>query len=162
MKKINVIFACAAAEEYPGCADLLYSYSEVNLIALPTTLVGREAGSVLAKGDVLVVDESVLARDGFQVVRSVHHMYPGLNILLVNEKSPNNKILEYLSIGVRGLIERKSCISLLRRAIPAVYAGEIWMPRQLVQSLKNQSIINGGSSAWDSHPSTMPGRGKMN
>jgi DNA-binding NarL/FixJ family response regulator len=162
MKKINVIYACATAEEYPGCADLLYSYSEVNLIALPNTLVGVEVGAALAKGDVLVVDESVLVREGLQVVQSVHNAYTGLNILLVYENTIDNNILEYLSAGVRGLIEHKSCVSLLRRAVPAVYAGEIWMPRRLVQSLKKQSINNGGSSVWDFHPSMIPGRGKIN
>jgi len=162
MKKINVTCACEAAEDYPGCADLLYSYSEVNVIARTISLVGAEAGRALAKSDVLVVDESVLARDGLQAVRSAHTAYTRLNILLVYEKYINNSMMEYLSIGIRGLLERKSCISLLRRAIPALYAGEVWMPRGLVQSLRNRSTIDGGSSSWDVLPSRMPGRGKLN
>jgi len=162
MKKINVTCACALAEEYPGCADLLYSYSEVNLIARPTSLVGTATAMALAQSDVLVVDESLLARDGLQTVQSVHTRYTRLNILLVYNKYNKNSLLEYLTIGVRGLIERKSCVSLLRRAIPALCSGEVWMPRGLVQSLKKQSIIHGSSSSWEGLPSTMPGRGKMN
>jgi len=162
MKKINVTYACVAAEEYPGCADLLDSYSEVNLVACPTSLVGQAAAMALAKSDVLVVDESLLTRDGLQAVQSAHTTYAKLNILLVYENNNNNNMMEYLTVGVRGLIERKSCISLLRRAIPALYAGEVWMPRRLVQSLRNQSINNGGSLSWEILPSMMPGRGKMN
>ena len=162
MKKINVTYVCVAAEEYPGCADLLYSYSEVNLIDCPTSLDGTAASKALAKSDVLVVDESLLARDGLQAVRSAHTTYAKLNILLVYENINKNNMMEYLTIGVRGLIERKSCISLLRRAIPALYAGEVWMPRRLVQSLRNQSTINGGSSSREVFPSMMSGRGKMN
>jgi DNA-binding NarL/FixJ family response regulator len=71
-------------------------------------------------------------------------------------------MMQYLSIGVRGLLERKTRISLLRRAIPALYAGEVWMPRMLVQSIRNQSTINGGNSTWEIYPSMMPGRGKVN
>ncbi len=147
-----------SAEEYPGCADLINSYSEVSLIARPKSLVGRETARALAKSDVLVVDETTLAMDGLQAVQKVLSEYDGLNILLVYEKINNNKILEYLTIGVRGLIERKSCVSLLRRAIPALYAGEVWMPRGLVQSLKHQSTINGSTSTWEG----LPGHGKLN
>ena len=162
MKKINVTYVCVAAEEYPGCADLLYSYSEVNLIARPTSLVGTAATMALTKSDVLIVDESLLARDGLQALQSAHSKFATLNILLVYEKTIKNNIMEYLTVGVRGLLERKSCISLLRRAIPALYAGEVWMPRGLVQSLRNQSNINGGRSSWEVLPTMIPGRGKIN
>lgn len=162
MKKINVTYITAEAEEYPGCADLLYSYSEVNVVGLPTSLSGAAVGKCLARTDVLVVDESVLLRDGLQVVRSVHTSYSGLAILLVYKKQIKNITMEYLSIGIRGLLERESRVSLLRRAIPALYAGEVWMPRGLVQSLRIQSTINDGSSSWEAYPSMMSDRGKIN
>ena len=162
MKKINVTFISVEEEEYPGCADLLYSYPELNLVGLPTSLVGAATVKTLAITDVLVFDESVLMRDGLQAVRSVHIGYPALNILLVYKKHIINNIMEYFSIGIRGLLERDSRISLLRRAIPAVYAGEVWMPRGLVQSLRNQSTINDGSSSWEAFPSMMSDRGKIN
>ena len=162
MKKINVTYACAAAEEFPGCADLLYSYSEMNVVARTTSLFGAATGMALAKSDVLVVDESVLALDGLQAVQSAHASDPGLKILLVYENNINNSMIECLSIGIRGLLERKSCISLLRRAIPALYAGEVWMPRRVIQSLRNQSTFNDGRSSWYDFSSNMPGRGKMN
>jgi DNA-binding NarL/FixJ family response regulator len=162
MKKINVTCIRVEAEEYPGCADLLHSYSEVNVIALPTSLVGAASTQALVQSDVLLLDESVLCRDGAQSVRSVHTRFPRLNILMVYKKSINNSMLYYLSIGIRGLLEHDSRISQLRRAIPALYAGEIWMPRDLVQSLRNQSINKGGSSSWEFVPPTMPDRGKIN
>jgi len=162
MKKINVTYACATAEEYPGCADLLYSYSEMSVVACATSLMGAAIGNALAKSDVLVMDESVLAVDGTQVVQSAHAAYSGLNILLVYEKSINNSMMEYLSIGIRGLLERKTCISLLRRAVPALYAGEVWMPRGLVQSLRTHPNKNRGSSYRDDFSFLMPDRGKMN
>ena len=162
MKKINVTYACAAAEEFPGCADLLYSYSEMNVVARTTSLFGAATGMALAKSDVLVVDESVLALDGLQAVQSAHTTYPWLKILLVYEKNINNSMMECLSMGIRGLLERKSCISLLRRAIPALYAGEVWMPRRVIQSLRNQSTFNDGRSSWYDFSSDMSGRGKMN
>jgi DNA-binding NarL/FixJ family response regulator len=162
MKKINVTYICAGAEEYPGCADLLYSYCEVNVVALPNSLTGAATAQALVRSDVLLVDESVLYRDGLQPIRSVHTRFPRLSILMVYKNKLNNNILEYLSIGIRGLLEHKSRISLLRRAIPALYAGEIWMPRSLVQSLRNQSNINDGSSSWEFVPPTMPDRGKIN
>ena len=162
MKKINVTFICTEAEAYPGCADLLYSYPEVKVVGLPARLAGGSAGRALAQSDVLVVDESVVMRDGLETVRSVHTSFPGLSILLVYEKHRENIEMDYLSIGIRGLLERRSRISLLRRAIPALYAGEVWMPRGLVQTLRNQSTINADSSSWETLPSMIPDRGKVN
>ncbi|MGD8618577.1 MAG: hypothetical protein PVH54_05245 [Gammaproteobacteria bacterium] len=162
MKKINVTYACAAAEEFPGCADLLYSYSEMNVVARTTSLFGVATGMALAKSDVLVVDESVLALDGLQAVQSVHATYPRLKLLLVYEININNSMIECLSIGIRGVLERKSCISLLRRAIPALHAGDVWMPRGVIQSLRNQLAFNDGRSSWYDFSSNMPGCGKMN
>lgn len=162
MKKINITYACAAAEEFPGCADLLYSYPEMNVVACTTTLLGVATGKALAKSDVLMMDESILALDGLQTVQSVHAAHPGMGILLVYENYINNSMMECLSIGIRGLIEREAAVSQLRRAIPALYAGEVWMPRGLVQSLRKQSSLNGVSSLWDVSIAKMPGRGKMN
>ena len=162
MKKIHVTYICAETEEYPGCADLLYSYPELKVIGLLTSLSGTAAGRALARTDVLVVDESILMRDGLQALCSVHTCYPGLTTLIVYKKHKINIELGYLSIGIRGLLDRDSRISLLRRAIPALYAGEVWMPRGLVQSLRNQSTINSGSSFWEDFPSMMPDRGTIN
>jgi DNA-binding NarL/FixJ family response regulator len=162
MKKINVTLICAEAEEYPGCADLLYSYPEVNVVGLPTRLAGGVAGRALAQSDVLVIDESVVMRDGLENVRSVHTSFPRLNILLVYEKQQKNMDMEYLSIGIRGLLERRLRISLLRRAIPALYAGEVWMPRGLVQTLRNRSTVNGDRYSWDTLSSMTSDRGKIN
>jgi DNA-binding NarL/FixJ family response regulator len=162
MKKINVTCVCASAEEYPGCADLLYSYAEVNVVACPTSLVGVAAARALAQSDVLVLDESVLARDGLQTVLSAHSQHASLNILLVYEKYINNSIMEYISIGVRGLIERRQCISLLRRAVPALCDGEVWMPRGLALPLNNQSTIQGSRPWGEGLPYLLPGRGRLN
>jgi DNA-binding NarL/FixJ family response regulator len=162
MKKINVTCICAEAEEYPGCADLLYSYCEVNVVALQTSLVGAETAKALAQSDVLLLDESVLLREGLQSVRNLHICFPQLTILLLYKKYIKYNAMEYISSGIRGLLEYKSRISLLRRAIPALYAGEVWMPRGMVKSLRNQSNINSGSSSWDLVPSMMSDRGRIN
>jgi DNA-binding NarL/FixJ family response regulator len=162
MKKINVTYVCAAAEEYPGCADLLYSYSEVNVVAWMTSLGQMACRMALANSDVLVLDESVLTRDGLQAVQLAHTNFPGLKILLVCEQEFHINMVQYLSIGVRGLIERGSCISLLRRAIPALYAGEVWIPRGLVQSLRKHTSVRHERLSWGVHPSMLPGRGRIN
>jgi DNA-binding NarL/FixJ family response regulator len=162
MKKINVTYVCAADEEYPGCADLLYSYPEVEVIARSTSLVGTVIRPALSRSDVLVVDESVLTGDGLRAVHAVHTTFPGLNILMVYEKDKNINMMNYLSIGVRGLLERRSCLSLLRRAITALCAGEIWMPRTLLQSLRERSPVKIGRLSWEIHSTMMPDPGRMN
>ena len=139
MKKIKIVIVSAGAGDYPGCADLLDSCPELDVIAKPMSLEWETAQAALPKSDVLVVDEPALDQDGYQSLLSLHREFPSITILLVHEKGIENNMMAYFSAGVRGFVERKSIVSQLRKAIPALYSGEVWMPRQLVQSLRRQS-----------------------
>jgi len=163
MKKIKVTITCAESGDYPGCADLLCCFPQVEVIAQPTTLRGAITRKALARSDVLVIDDSIIQIEGFESVQSIHSRFPRMNILLVHKNTIENSMMAYLSLGIRGLIERNSIVSLLPRAVLALYSGEVWMPRQLVQSLRNQSNINAGSSSsWEVHPSMVPGSRTVN
>lgn len=138
MKKINITVVCVGDEAYPGCIDLLAACPEINIVAQPTGL--NEAGTWVALGqsDVLLLDEAVLEQDGHYVVREIHDSYPLLRSLLILEKETQQEMVTVLSLGILGVIGRESTISLLCKAVSAIYAGEAWLSRGMVQPLRRQ------------------------
>ena len=162
MKRINVSIVCADPGEYPGCTDLLDVYPEIKVIARAESLADDEIRHAMNESNVLVVDDCVLRQDGLETLASIHGGFPWVNILLVHEKYIYNNVIEYLVLGVRGFVARKSIVSHLRRAIPALYSGEVWIPRQMVQSLRKRSTNLPGNSSWELSPSVIPGAEKIN
>jgi len=138
MKKINITVVCVGDEGYPGCVDLLAACPTINIVAQPTGL--NEAGTWVAVGqsDVLLLDEAVLEQDGHHAVRSIHDSYPLLRSLLILENGTQQEMLTVLSLGILGVIRRESTTALLYKAVSAIYAGEAWLSREMVQPLRRQ------------------------
>lgn len=140
MKKINVTIVSAAEEEYPACADILGSCPEIKIVARPLCLYEPGAWSAISGSDVLVLDEAMLEREGLSVLGAVRHHQPMIKLLLIMDKHNENKVLEALALGFTGIIERASLLSMVRKAIPALYTGETWVSRKLVHALRTQLI----------------------
>jgi DNA-binding NarL/FixJ family response regulator len=144
MKKIKITIITAAAEEYPGCADILGICPEFEIVGRPVALLGQGLWSAISGSDVLVLDEAALERAGALALRSVQQCHPLVRLLLILENGNENKIIDALAMGFSGIIERASMRSMLRRAIPALYTGEAWVSRQLVQSLRTRLLHMNG------------------
>ena len=140
MKKIKVTIVATAAEEYPGCADILGACPEFEIVVRSGGLCETGNWSAIATSDVLVFDEAALVQEGPAGLRDIQYYHPLLKLLLVLENHNENKIMEALALGFSGIIERASLRSLLRRSIPALYSGDAWVSRQLVQSLRTRLL----------------------
>ena len=162
MKKISVTIICPDEEEFPGCQDLLESYPEIRLVARHSALDEAGVWTALAGSDVLLLDEAVIELEGPQRVRALHVDHPALKTLQIVENSCENNSMAAISIGVRGVLERPSMVSMLRKAIAVVYSGEIWMSRKIVQSLHNESRRHEGRSVWLAAVVPSPGSDKLN
>ncbi|MGB5717014.1 MAG: hypothetical protein WBN81_07960 [Gammaproteobacteria bacterium] len=162
MKKINVTVVCAGNHAYPGCAELLADCPEVNLVAQPGGL--NEAGIWVALGrsDVLVLDEAVMEQAGHQAIRSLHEYFPTIRSLMVVEGEHEYKTLAAVSLGVQGVIGRASTVSMLRKAIIALYSGEAWLSRGLAQPLRNQLNQESELTCWTELSADLAGRGRLN
>ena len=162
MKKINIIIICPGEEEHPGCAELVRTYPEVNLVAAYRTL--DEAGLHISLGgsDVLLLDEAVIELEGPEKVRAIHLDYPGIRTLQIVEKHSQNMAMEAISLGIRGVMERSSLVAMLRKAITVLYSGETWMSRQMVQLLHNQSKFLVDRPLWLVNPDITPRWDKLN
>lgn len=139
MKKIKVTIL-TAAEDFPGCADILGICPEIEVVARQAGLHERGARAAVYGSDVLVLDETVLEREGATALRTLQHTHPLVRLLLVMDESNENKVMDALALGFSGVIERASLRAMLRRAIPALYAGEAWVPRGFARSLRIQLL----------------------
>ena len=154
MKIINLTVICAGDETYPGCIDLLEDCPSINVIARPGGL--SEAGTWVALGrsDVLLIDETLLEREGYDAVRDIHASFPSLKSLMIIENGSQQEMVTVLSLGVLGVITRDSTTSMLCKAISTIFAGEAWLSRGMVQPLRKHL---GQQTGLTDFPDELPG-----
>jgi DNA-binding NarL/FixJ family response regulator len=138
MKIIKVSITGAGEEEFPRCRDLLETCPEISVLAHPGGLLEAGIWMSLGRSDILILNESVIKRDGVDAAYELHASYPSIRSLLVIEKHNKNKILTALSMGIKGVITRDSLFSGLLKAITTIHAGEAWVPRGLVEPLRDK------------------------
>ena len=148
MIKIKVTILSAGIEEFPRCSDLLDMCPEIAILAQPTSVV--EAGALLAleRGNVLILDEAIISQEGANAIRGLLLRYPLIQSLLVLEKHNENNILPALSLGIQGVVTRDSLPAILCRAVAALYTGEAWIPRGLVEPLRDEVIGFDRQAYW--------------
>lgn len=152
----------AGKEDYPGCVEILEAFPEFRVIARPVGLYAPDAWTAISQSDVVLLDEAVLERDGVEIVRRVCDSYPLLKLLLILEQDNEKRVLEALSLGIAGVMERSSLLSALRTAIPVLYSGEAWVSRGLVHSLRKYLNKLEHDSFLAGADVTHAGRGKLN
>jgi len=162
MKKINVTVVCAGEAENPGCAELLAACPELNLVAVATDLEDDGIQETLVRCDVLVMNEAILDAAGHRSIRKLHDDFPQLRSLMVVDGEYEYKTLAAVSLGVQGVIGQSSMVAMLRKAVVAIYSGEAWLSRGLVQPLRDRVNRGDDPGSW-SGLSNDPGfRGKLN
>ena len=148
MKKIRITIVIAGREDYPGCADVVETCNEFEIVARHDSLVSPGIWQDLSGSDVILLDETAISQDGREVVRDVHASFPYAKILLIMEKTSRNKTMEALSMGITGVMDRAAMLSSMRKAIPVLYSGETWVSRGLVKSLHTQLKFAGDDSLF--------------
>jgi DNA-binding NarL/FixJ family response regulator len=158
MKTINVTIMCAGMEEFPRCSDLLDSCPAVSVIAQPETINEAGAWAAIGRSDILILDEAALEQDGLDCVRGLR----AIKSLLIVGNTNKNNILSAVSLGVMGVIARDSLFSELTRALTAIYLGEAWVSRGLVEPIRDELIYRERLAHWAGHSLLQPGWDRMN
>jgi DNA-binding NarL/FixJ family response regulator len=81
---------------------------------------------------------------------------------MVVDSEQEYKTLAAVSLGIQGVIGRASTVSMLRKAIVALYSGEAWLSRGLAQPLRNQLNQESELTGWSALSTDLAGRGKLN
>jgi len=131
---ISVLIADRDAEILAICQRILRPEKGIHIVG-----VARNGSEVIASA--LELKPHVLLLD----LNSISQGKETSLLLLIREKSPKTKmilfsdaalsedrVLKALSLGVRGYLDKDVLDTHLARAIKAVAAGEVWIPRRMV------------------------------
>ena len=136
MKTIKITLASDEGAAIVGCADMLDDAPTIELVASLTDLTSRGAWLALARSEVLLIDEALVLRDGFEPLNMLLSSYPEVHCLLVLGDTCKHKTMWALMQGVRGVLTIGEIQPLLLKAIAKVMAGEIWAPRHLMHPIR--------------------------
>jgi DNA-binding NarL/FixJ family response regulator len=152
MRKIKITLASDDGVATAACSELLDRHAAIEVVASLDDLTGHGAWLAMAQSDVLLIDESLLSRGGFEPLNMLLSTYPEVHCLLILESTCENKALWALMQGVRGVLTIREIRPLLIRAITEIVAGEIWAPRTLMQPIRRDlREVDDGSYAY-CHP----------
>jgi DNA-binding NarL/FixJ family response regulator len=136
MKKIKITLASDEGGAMAGCAEILDDDPAIERVASLTDLTGHGTWLALACSQVLLIDEALVLRDGFEPVNMLLSSYPEVHCLLVLNSPSRDKAMLALMQGVRGVLTIGEIQPLLIKAIAKLMAGEIWAPRHLMQPIR--------------------------
>lgn len=147
MKIINVTLASGERPAFLRCAGQLEENPGIDLIARLSGLTQQGTWLALSRSDVLIIDEALLRREGFEAVRSMLVSFPALNCLIVMDENDEDKMVWAVLQGIRGVLVQDSLTAMLEKAIHKIVAGEIWMPREFVQPFRDGLLTEGLTGA---------------
>ena len=136
MKKITITLASDQGVAMGHCNDLLAENPAIDLVGSLNDLTGHGAWLALARSEVLLIDESLILRDGFEPLNMLLSSYPEVHCLLILENPSHNKTMWAIMQGVRGVLTIEEIRPQLVKAISGIMAGEIWAPRHLKQPIR--------------------------
>lgn len=122
-----------------GYEDILEDEPSIELVASLSDLRGHGAWLALARSDVLLIDEALVLRDGFEPLNMLLSSYPEVHCLLILNSPCVDKTRWAVMQGVRGVLTIEEIRPLLFKALTKLMAGEIWAPRHLMQMNRQES-----------------------
>jgi DNA-binding NarL/FixJ family response regulator len=136
MKTINVTFISSQNTARLECASVVKHNPDIDLVAVTSSPNQRGIWTALSRSDVVVIDDENVRHDGDESLVMLLACNPGVRFLVIMESFDENRILRAITQGVRGVIFRGELRQLLVKAIRQVHEGEVWMPRNLLNSFR--------------------------
>ena len=102
---------------------------------------GDEALATLKAGhhaDIVLMDVSLKTLSGFEVIKSIHHVIPGLPVLVVSMHDEAAYAERALRAGARGYVMKQEPGEVLVTAIREVLAGNVYLSKQMHARLLNR------------------------
>jgi DNA-binding NarL/FixJ family response regulator len=120
------------------CAQLVEQNPDIDLVSLLSSPTQLGTWMGLSRSDVAVIDDDIIRREGVETLRVLLACHPALKFLVIMENYNEGRMLWAVLQGVRGVMLQREVLQLLGKAIRQINEGEVWMPRSLLKSLKNE------------------------
>jgi DNA-binding NarL/FixJ family response regulator len=138
MKTITMTYLSSRKTARVECDRLVEQNPDIELVALTPAVDSREVWLALSRSDIAVIDEEIMQYDdGGETLGVLLAGNPGVKFLAVMKNFNEDRMLWTIAQGVRGVILRRELLQLLGKAIRRIHLGEVWMPRDLLNSFRD-------------------------
>ena len=138
MKTITMTYLSSRKTARVECDRLVEQNPDIELVALTSGVDSRDVWLALSRSDIAVIDEEIMQYDdGGETLGVLLAGNPGVKFLAIMKNFNEDRMLWAISRGVRGVILRRELLQLLGKAIRRVHQGEVWMPRDLLNSFRD-------------------------
>jgi DNA-binding NarL/FixJ family response regulator len=138
MKTITITYLSSRKTARVECDRLVVQNPDIELVALTSGVDPQDVWLALSRSDIAVIDEEIMQYDdGGETLGLMLAGNPGVKFLVVMKKFNEDRMLWAITQGVRGVILRRELMKLLGKAIRRIHQGEVWMPRDLLNSFRD-------------------------
>ncbi|MFQ5520047.1 MAG: response regulator transcription factor [Candidatus Methylomirabilia bacterium] len=140
MGPISVLIA-GGAQELALCRRLLHPERGIAVVGVARTGLDALAPVARLRPRVLLLDFDRPRLDALAAIPRIRIQSPRTKVvLLTTRRTPRALILEALSRGARGYLDRGAIRIFLPKVVRAVDAGEVWVPRRMVAAILNRLL----------------------
>lgn len=158
MKKITMTCLSSRKTARVECDRLVEQNPDIELVALTSGADTRDVWMALSRSDIAVIDEDFMQYDdGGETLGVMLAGNPGVKFLAIMKNYNEDRMLWAISRGVRGVILRRELMKLLGKAIRRVHQGEVWMPRDLLNSFRDVIVREEPRFAGEAFAAINPG-----
>jgi DNA-binding NarL/FixJ family response regulator len=138
MKTITMTYLSSRKTARVECDRLVEQNPDIELVSLSSGADPRDVWMALSRSDIAVIDEEIMQYDdGGETLGVLLAGNPGVKFLAIMKNFNEDRMLWAITRGVRGVILRRELMKLLGKAIRQVHQGEVWMPRDLLNSFRD-------------------------
>jgi DNA-binding NarL/FixJ family response regulator len=137
MKTIKMTYISSGKTARLECAQVVEQCPNIELVAITFGSDQRDVWMALSRSDIAVIDEELMQHEGGDALVMLLAGNPGVKFLAIMENFNEDRMLWAITQGVRGVILRRELSQLLGKAIKQIHQGEIWMPRNLLNSFRD-------------------------
>ena len=132
MSPVNVVIAHHEKIIRAACLNLLQPEKGIRVIGEARR--GFEVITVVArlKPNILLLDLNLIKRNRIALLLVLRQKSPRTKVILLTHRASESQILEALSHGALGYLEKRLINTFLPKAVRKVDAGEAWVPRKMV------------------------------
>lgn len=132
MPPISVVIADRERASRVACLRLLEHEKNIKVVAEARSSLEAVIAAATLKPRILLLDLGLSRRDGIAVLSTLRQRSPRSKVILLVGRASETRLLELLSHGAQGYLEKRVLRTFLPKAVRVVNAGEAWVPRKMV------------------------------
>lgn len=132
--QITVVIADQDKARRATCLRLLRTEKDIRVLGEARSGLETLAAARL-NPQVLLLDLTLSRGGGSELIPALRHSSPGMKVIVVSGDASKARILEALSRGAQGCLEKKLLRKFLAKAVRIVDAGQAWVSRRFVPEI---------------------------